>query len=153
MKSAEVFGENEFLAFAPLKSGRVVPAETAAKMARQKELELGMVTCPECGGEAKIEMAGEKSGQAVVYAGCFRTERCVRRSVRGEGWDEEDGAREWNRRNGGIVGWWIRLRNWLCERWAEKRIEWGLRLRGWNRRKSSIEKISGDNNGDNERER
>jgi len=142
MRTAEMFGENEFLPFAPLKSGKVVPTETAKRTERRKELELGMVKCPECGGEAKIETEGEKSGQPVVYAGCFRTEKCARRSVRGEGWDEEDGAREWNRRNGGIVGWWIRLRNWMVDKRAEKGLEWGFRARGLKRRIFGDRKIS-----------
>ena len=138
MRTAELFGENEFLPFAPLKSGRVVPEERAAKMARRKELELGMVQCPRCGREAEVRIEGEASGQPVVYAGCFRTEECARRSVIGEGWDEEDGAREWNRRNGGVYGVWMRIRNWAREWLAEKSVEWIFRWRNFWVRKRKV---------------
>lgn len=90
-------------------------------------LERGLVRCPVCGGAASIRTFG-LFGEGVAVGCRGETAECARNAeVHLGGWSAERVSRDWNRRNGGILGLLRgvkrRIRSMRCFRRREER-EW-----------------------------
>lgn len=95
--------------------------ETGRLKRLMEETGSGMRKCRVCGGEARIELLG-RDGRGGVFVGCWGSRDCARRGVLREDGDIEKACGEWNRRNGGIVGWLVE-KGMILDRWLNKVAE------------------------------
>ena len=123
--------------------------ENRQKVERIKE---GLARCSICGAEAKLVLFG--LGKKGVWIGCDRTGECGRYiEMHSIGWSIEDVARDWNRRNRGLLKLIRTVKRWFHNRTdAVKRNERRMRKEN-EREKEQLERKRREVFGINEPER
>lgn len=108
-----------------VRGAEAVRKAEAERRAWKDGLERGLVRCPVCGGAASIRTFG-LFGEGVAVGCRGETAECARNAeVHLCGWSAERVCRDWNRRNGGILGLIRgvkrRIRSMRCFRRREER--------------------------------